>query len=740
MEIDTNINSNDVITSPSSPELLPSPSSQLLKLEIGCNDNNQNDNDTISSPNSNKFQWKALTIIGRGGSSVVYKAQLLPNETNQLVAIKQIDIEGLNKDQIKALEAEVETMKGLQHKNVIAFLGSTKNSNKINLLLEYADRGSLRQFYQKYGALKEPQVANCINQILSGLQYLHSNGIAHRDVKCANCLLTKDGTVKLADFGASKRFESDSVISGLKGTPHWMAPEVIKGIQMTNGWVKADVWSLGCTAVEMFSGKLPFSEYDNPMTAMYHIVNGAIPSLGNDETIIGDVEQLKSFVETCCAAIPNDRPSVDELILHPFITRIYYKSNRQKFKECDKNNDMESSFEINLRDSIQLENVTEVLDESTSNDNLAALDISNAIEENGIGYEESQNEQPTVPRHFKMGDATTNTTVDDATITTTTTTDISLDAITPNVQTKHRKFDFQNIPYIDNQSNILEKSTKLNILPNITVDLDENIQENVKNIIVDTSFEDENIIYPICDDSRNELEPPKRFSIRSQLHDMVDYSNAQRIASIEDELIIGNNSSFVDQFTINSMNINRNNLDIDHMSEDRPIAPMSGEMRKIRLTKADNRNTVNAEILERKSSSGAAAIRKSALNELNKIPSIVQVAKKDKYGTGNRSKSACLPSHGSSNGLMRLLPPVHNNNNPTKGDDVLFEHKHKIISDHAVGISQDSGTLPARIIQSAPAVSRSLAAALPPISSGGGSTLTPTGKEKKARLIFSGKS
>jgi hypothetical protein len=86
---------------------------------------------------------------------------------------------------------------------------------------------------------------------------------------------------------------------------------------------------------------------------------------------------------------------------------------------------------------------------------------------------------------------------------------------------------------------------------------------------------------------------------------------------------------------------------------------------------------------------------------------------------------------------MRLLPPVHNNNNPTKGDDVLFEHKHKIISDHAVGISQDSGTLPARVIQSAPAVSRSLAAALPPISSG---NLTPIGKEKKPRSIFSGKS
>jgi hypothetical protein len=172
-------------------------------------------------------------------------------------------------------------------------------------------------------------------------------------------------------------------------------------------------------------------------------------------------------------------------------------------------------------------------------------------------------------------------------------------------------------------------------------------------------------------------------------------------------------------------------------SEERPVAPMSGEMRNIRLTKADNRNMGDAEVLERISSSGAAAVRKSALNELNKMPHIVHVNLKNKY-SGNRSKSACLPSHGSSNGLMRLLPPVHSQSSTNGGDDVLFEHKHKIVGDHALGLSQDSGTplLPARVIQSAPAVSRSLAAALPPIAT---SNLTPTGKGK-SRSIFSGKS
>jgi serine/threonine protein kinase len=84
----------------------------------------------------------------------------------------------------------------------------------------------VRQFYYKFGRLSEIESAYCLKQILNGLNYLHSNGFAHRDIKCANCLLFDNGVVKLADFGASKRFESESIVSGLKGTPNWMAPEV----------------------------------------------------------------------------------------------------------------------------------------------------------------------------------------------------------------------------------------------------------------------------------------------------------------------------------------------------------------------------------------------------------------------------------------------------------------------------------------------------------------------------------
>jgi serine/threonine protein kinase len=259
--------------------------------------------------------WQAIKVIGKGGSSVVYKARV--NENGQIVAVKQIDTDGLSKDQISSLKGEIETIKELHHPNIISYYGTQQALNKINIFLEYADRGSLRQFYQKKGPMSESQVINCTRQILGGLQYLHNKGIAHRDIKCANCLLTQKGVVKLADFGSSKRFESESLVSGLKGTPNWMAPEVIKGTQMTSGWLKADVWSVGCTMVEMLTSKMPFAEYDNPMTAMYHIANGKAPNLD----VISCSNQIKDFIRSCCNANPSSRPAVRDLLAHPLLIK-----------------------------------------------------------------------------------------------------------------------------------------------------------------------------------------------------------------------------------------------------------------------------------------------------------------------------------------------------------------------------------------------------------------------------------
>lgn len=97
-----------------------------------------------------------------------------------------------------------------------------------------------------------------------------------------------------------------------------MAPEVIKGTQLSTGWMKADVWSLGCTVVEMLTGALPFSEYENPMTAMYQIASGKSPPIGSHISVSDNV---KSFIVACCAVDPLQRLSAEELLLHPFVNQ-----------------------------------------------------------------------------------------------------------------------------------------------------------------------------------------------------------------------------------------------------------------------------------------------------------------------------------------------------------------------------------------------------------------------------------
>jgi cell division control protein CDC15 len=164
--------------------------------------------------------WEKLKVIGRGGSSIVYKGEI--KQTGKYVAVKEVMTDGMSADQMRSISGEVDTMKLLDHENIVRCFGLQQRSNKLFIFLEYCDRGSLRHYYQKHGALPELQTANAMLQILRGLQYLHSHGIAHRDVKGANVLLNKQGTLKLADFGASKKIGMESLVSGLKGVYRMM--------------------------------------------------------------------------------------------------------------------------------------------------------------------------------------------------------------------------------------------------------------------------------------------------------------------------------------------------------------------------------------------------------------------------------------------------------------------------------------------------------------------------------------
>lgn len=122
-----------------------------------------------------------------------------------------------------------------------------------------------------------------MSQVLQGLLYLHDQGVIHRDIKGANILTTKDGLVKLADFGVATRTAAGLHESSVVGTPYWMAPEVI---ELSGATTASDIWSLGCTIIELLDGKPPYSHLQ-PMPALFRIVNDDHPPFPDSISSVG---------------------------------------------------------------------------------------------------------------------------------------------------------------------------------------------------------------------------------------------------------------------------------------------------------------------------------------------------------------------------------------------------------------------------------------------------------------------
>ncbi|KAL1953256.1 hypothetical protein VTO42DRAFT_3344 [Malbranchea cinnamomea] len=245
--------------------------------------------------------------LGKGAFGSVYRA--LNWSTGETVAVKQIKLADLPKSELRVIMQEIDLLKNLDHPNIVKYHGFVKSAETLNIILEYCENGSLHSISKNFGRFPENLVALYMSQVLQGLLYLHEQGVIHRDIKGANILTTKQGLVKLADFGVASRttgLHESSVV----GTPYWMAPEVI---ELSGATTASDIWSLGSTVIELLEGKPPYYKFQ-PMQALFRIVNDDHPPLPQ-----GASPAVKDFLMQCFQKDPNLRVSARKLLKHPWI-------------------------------------------------------------------------------------------------------------------------------------------------------------------------------------------------------------------------------------------------------------------------------------------------------------------------------------------------------------------------------------------------------------------------------------
>eukprot|EP00112_Aurelia_sp_Birch-Aquarium-sp1_P001845 Seg120.5 transcript_id=Seg120.5/GoldUCD/mRNA.D3Y31 product="Serine/threonine-protein kinase 3" protein_id=Seg120.5/GoldUCD/D3Y31 len=249
-----------------------------------------------------------LEKLGEGSYGSVFKA--MHKETGDVLAIKQVPVDTDLQEIIK----EISIMQQCDSVYVVKYYGSYFKNTDLWIVMEYCGAGSVSDIMRlRNKTLKEDEIACILRDTLKGLEYLHFRRKIHRDVKAGNILLNSEGHAKLADFGvAGQLTDTMAKRNTVIGTPFWMAPEVIQEIGYD---CKADIWSLGITALEMAEGKPPHADI-HPMRAIFMIPTKPPPTFKKPERWSDD---FIDFVTKCLVKVPEDRASATQLLQHPFI-------------------------------------------------------------------------------------------------------------------------------------------------------------------------------------------------------------------------------------------------------------------------------------------------------------------------------------------------------------------------------------------------------------------------------------
>ena len=219
-------------------------------------------------------RYEIMDQVGSGGMSDVYKAK--DHKLNRNVAVKVLKQEfSEDRNFVSKFRIEAQSAAGLSHPNIVSIYDVGDDNNLYYIVMELIEGITLKKYIQKKGKLSVKETTSIAIQVAQGIECAHNNHIIHRDIKPQNIIISKEGKVKVTDFGIARAVSANTINSNAMGSVHYISPEQARGGYLDE---KSDIYSLGITMFEMLTGEMPFEGDSTVAVALQHI-QGEMPDL-----------------------------------------------------------------------------------------------------------------------------------------------------------------------------------------------------------------------------------------------------------------------------------------------------------------------------------------------------------------------------------------------------------------------------------------------------------------------------